>query len=255
MILSSGSYSALFSCVVNRSVSNKINPNTLVANVRRVFRERGLTVSDDASLTYAILTEQSQIGENRFAWECIVRFTGNGDMDSTVIDDWYAYAWNTTIGETDRIPSNNPSRGGALLGSCSRYDTTSQSAGVLSFLNPFSGAMGGVKYYQVCSQYSRVASPAAPGRITVGDSIVDRVLSTPIVASSDPQRVGTPLEGAIDVSATAGDAWNRATRAINETFAGGDGMSTNDLKFFAYSFLGIIGVLTVVKVIKEVKAV
>lgn len=247
---------ALYSIICNREVANQLNPRLLVDNIVREFRARGVNVMTGPRMTYALLTEVSQIGENRFSWDCMVKFSSQNELDSTIVDDWFAYCWNLTIGTTNRMPSDNPSRGGALLSRCSRYETLNQSS-PLSVINPLQGFFGGIKYQQVCSQYQRIAGNPAEYSISGTGSIADRLMSTPVISASSPELIGTNPQGSTDIQDMLSDTWSSIARSVNSAFGAesGEGLGTNDVKFFAYSALAIVGALVLVKVVKEVKSV
>lgn len=254
MIVNAGSnVVGLLSIRGPRETADRINGESLMRNIVAAFASHNiaLTVGPTMSRAYAIDLSFPLSGRE---WQVIVKFNTRNAINTSDCDDWIAYAWNQTIGEGRRIPTDDPAHAGALFAKCSAWNTRQQSAGGL--LGALTSIVGSdPNYTLLCSQYSVVPNLQAA---TIGPSgIVDRLVGNPIVAASDNSLIGTDPTRSTDVAGLAREGLSGAAASINSALGAsdGEGMGTNDLKFFAYATLGIIGVVVLVKVVKEVKGI
>jgi len=111
-------------------------------------------------------------------------------------------------------------------------------------------------YKQLCVQYT-VIDNLNSGNVVGSGSIIDSLSSSRVEGSSNPNLIGTNPNNSTDFRTLASDTASEAARAINSALGlntgNGEGMSANDLKFFAYATFGLIGIIALSKIIKEIK--
>lgn len=243
-------YTVLYSVVVSPEIADRVIPGNLDAAIDRLMRASGVEPIQTSGIRGSFRVNQSNIiTSDRAEWDTLFKFRVRRDMDSTLVDDIYARAWNEVMAP-HTIPTRNTSRPGELLSVCSQFQTRRESS-IWGFMEPLI-PWADVEFYQVCSQYAVGARDSAVGPA----STADRLIASPIVSATDPALVGTNPSQSTDIQGLAGGAWNSAARTINSAVGASEGgMGVSDLKFFAYAGLGIVGVLVLVKVVKEVKAI
>jgi len=105
-------------------------------------------------------------------------------------------------------------------------------------------------------EYAAIANLDS-GNVVGSGSVIDQLSSSRVESSTNPSLIGTNPNGSTDARTLATDAFNGAARGINNALGldhnGGEGMSSNDLKFFAYATFGLIGIIALSKIIKEIK--
>lgn len=245
---------ALFNVQVNSSIRSRVNIGTLVTNVIREFRSRGMDVVEGSGLTYC---NESQLSVPFSGWtdfSTIVRFVPRTPVDQSTVNDTFAYCWNSMLSgpsTSGRIPTGGSSRAGELFSRCSNSATIASSAGgsigaFFNQLNPFSD---NPNYRLVCARYqvSQNDTEFRRGNVVQPSGTVGRLVSNPVTNSTNPLSVGNNVYDSTDIAGLAGDAFASAGRALD--------MSGNDIKFFAYAGLGIVAALVGVKLLKEVRKV
>lgn len=245
---------ALYTVRCRREVANRVNANTLMNNVVSALASHNVTVSQGPRMSYAIMSENSIV--SGFDWQIVLKFTCRETLDTTALNDWIAYAWNQTVGEGYRLPTDNAAHAGSLFAACSAWDTMRESSGgvlgsLWNTINPFSEP----NYFMLCARFTQVDRLE---NATIGPAgTLDRLIANPVTSASSPELVGTDPSQSTDIAGLASDAASAASRSINSAIggAGGEGVNSNDIKFFAYATIGIIGTLVLVKVLKEVKAI
>lgn len=249
------SFLVKWSVVCSEVIGARIVPSSIRNNAINRIRAAGASnVATGENQTYYMVTGiRNVLTPNTRQCDFIARFqVGNADIDSRVLDDAYAVAWNETVG-SPRLPTGTSTRPGNLFYNCSRTEAIEASGGVSGFLGlslPFASQ----DYEQLCSEYREIPNLQS-GNVVASGSIIDALSASRVTDSSNPALVGTNANGSTDVRELASGAASDAARAINGALGDATGVSSNDIKFFAYAALGIVGALVGVKVLKEVRKI
>jgi len=181
----------------------------------------------------------------------VARFECLASASTSVLDNAYAYSWNTIAGRP-MLPSGEPTNGGFLFAACSQ-GLTRERQGAVNISDTLADS---VPYKQLCSQLAAIPNLNS-GNVVGSGSIIDRLSSSRIENSTSPSTIGTNANNSTDFRTLASDTANEAGRTINNALGldhnGGEGLSTNDIKFFAYAGLGLIALVAFTSVVRQVK--
>jgi len=183
----------------------------------------------------------------------IARFECLQSGNTAILDNAYAYSWNTIAGRP-MLPSGDPNNGGFLFAACSQGITRERQGAT----NIFGGAsaIGDVPYKQLCSQIAAIPNINS-GNVVASGSVIDRLSSSRIENSTSPSTIGSNPNNSTDFRTLTSDTATDAARTINNALGmnhdNGEGLSTNDIKFFAYAGLGLIALVAFTSVVRQVK--
>lgn len=252
-ITQGSSYMMMWSVVCSIERAASIDINRIRDMAIRELNNTGLVrVATGESQTYVQQhTIDNWLSSDYKQIDFVARFECLRSGNTAVLDNAYAYSWNTISGRP-MLPSGDPTNGGFLFAACSQGLTRERQGAV----NISQTLMDDVPYKQLCSQIATIPNLNS-GNVVSSGSIIDRLSSSRIENSTSPSAIGTNPNNSTDFRTLASDTANDAARTINNALGqnhnNGEGLSTNDIKFFAYAGMGLIALVAFTSVIRQVK--